>query len=90
MVFKEYTDWKNKMEDLLIFRELSEPIDTKEVPIATLESKWKIVNGKAVATIRQCIDVSVLQHVANVQMPMTCVISSLVCMKGKMLSTKLP
>ena len=53
------------MEDLLIVRDLYEPIDMKEIPRGVLESEWKILNRKAVATIRQCVDVSVLQHVAN-------------------------
>ena len=47
-----YADWKIKMEDLLIVKYLYEPIDREEIPIAVLESEWKLLNRKAVATIR--------------------------------------
>ena len=30
-----------------------------------MESEWKLLNRMVVATIQQCIDVSVLQHVVN-------------------------
>ena len=53
------------MEDLLIVKDLYEPIDRAKIPTGVLESEWKLLNRKAVATIRQCVDVSVLQHVAN-------------------------
>ena len=62
---QNYADWKIKMEDLLIVRDLYEPIDNAEIPKGVIESEWKLLNRKAVATIRQYVDVSVLQHVAN-------------------------
>ena len=55
-----YSNWKIKRVDLLIVRDLYEPIDKKEIPIGVLESEWKILNKKAVATTRQCVDVSFL------------------------------
>ena len=47
-----YSDWKIKMKDLLIVRDLYEPMDRKELPTGVLELEWKILNRKAMATIR--------------------------------------
>ena len=55
-----FANWKIKMEDLLIVKDLYEPIHKSEIPTGVLESKWKLLNMKAVATIRQCVDMSVL------------------------------
>ena len=60
-----YSDWKIKMEDFLIVKDLYEAIDRKDIPMGLIESAWKTLNRKAMATIRQCVDVSILQHVAN-------------------------
>ena len=60
-----YFDWIIKMEDLLIVKDLYETIDRSEIPIGVLEFEWKLLNRKAMATIKQCVDESVLQHVAN-------------------------
>ena len=48
-----------KMEDRLIVKDLYEPVDKEQIPTGVLESKWKVMNRKVVATIRQCIDVNV-------------------------------
>ena len=40
------------MEELLIVKDLYEPIDKVEIPTGVLESEWKLLNRKAVATIR--------------------------------------
>ena len=53
------------MEDLLIFKDLYEPIDRAEIPMRVLESEWKLLNKKVATTIKQCVDVSVLQHMVN-------------------------
>ena len=47
-----YSDWKIKMEDLLIDRDLYEPIDRKDIPTRVIESECKTINRKVVATIR--------------------------------------
>ena len=60
-----YIDWKIKMEDLLIVKKLGVPVVREQIPIGVLEFELKLLNRKVVATIRQCVDVSVLQHVAN-------------------------
>ena len=60
-----YLDSKIKMEDLLIVKDLYEPVERELIPVGVLESEWKLLNRKAVATIIQCVDVSILQHVAN-------------------------
>ena len=46
-------------------RDLYEPIDRKDIPTRVVESEWKVLHRKVVATMRQFVDVSVLQHVAN-------------------------
>ena len=58
-----YTDWKIKMEDFLIVKDLYELIDRENIPTWVLESEWNLLNRKTVATIRQCVYVSILQHV---------------------------
>ena len=63
--FHNYSDWKIKMEDLLILRDLYDLIDRVDIPTGVRELEWKTLNMKVVATIRQCVDISFLQHVAN-------------------------
>ena len=60
-----YSVWKIKMENLLIVTDLYEPIDRKDIPTGVMESECKTLNIKVVATIRQCIDISILQHVVS-------------------------
>ena len=60
-----YADWKIKMDDILIVKDLYDPIDKEEIPTGVIASEWKLLNKKAMATTRQCVDVSVIQHVAN-------------------------
>ena len=48
------------MEDLLIVKGLYELVEREKIPTGVLESEWKLLNRKVVATIRQCVDVSVL------------------------------
>mgnify|MGYP000674524206 CR=1 FL=1 len=55
-----YVDWKIKMEDLLIIKDLYEPIDREQIPSGELEYEWKLLHMKVMTTIKQCIDVSVL------------------------------
>ena len=47
-----YADWKIKMEDLLIIKDLYELVEGEQTPTGVLESEWKLLNRKAVATIR--------------------------------------
>ena len=60
-----YAYWKIKMEDLLMVKDLYEPVEREQIPIGVLEFKWMLLNRKVVTTIKQCVDLSVLQHVAN-------------------------
>ena len=53
------------MKDLLIVKDLYEPIDREVIPTGVIESKWKTLNRKVVATIRQCVDISILEHIAS-------------------------
>ena len=47
-----YYDWKIKMEDLLIVRDLYEPTDRADIPTRVIESEWKTLIRQVVATIR--------------------------------------
>ena len=49
----------------MIVKYLYEPIERKDILVGVIKSKWKNLNRKVVATIRQCVDISVLQHVAS-------------------------
>ena len=51
-----YVDWKIIMEDLLIVKDLYEAVDREQLPTRVLESEWKLLNRKAMATIRQFIE----------------------------------
>ena len=53
------------MEDLLIVKGLYELVEREKIPTGVLESEGKHLNRKAVATVKQCVDVTVLQHVTN-------------------------
>ena len=43
-----YSNWKIKMEDVLIVRNLYEPIDRRETPTRIVESKWRILHRNVV------------------------------------------
>ena len=45
-----YANWKIKMEDLPMVKDLYEPINKEEIPMG-VELEWKLLNRKAVATI---------------------------------------
>ena len=53
---QNYADWKIKVEDLLIVKDLYEPVDRAKIPRGVLESGWKLLNRKVVA-ILSCISV---------------------------------
>ena len=50
---QNYSDWKIKMEDLLIVKDLYEPIEKNDMPIGVIESEWKILNRKAMAKTKK-------------------------------------
>jgi hypothetical protein len=60
-----YSVWKTKMEEILYVKDLYEPILNETRPSGRVDSEWKNWNRKAVGTIRQFVDNSVLQHIAN-------------------------
>ena len=60
-----YTTWKTHMEDILYAKDLYEPILSETIPTGVVAKEWEILNRKAIATIRQFVDFSVLQHIAN-------------------------
>ena len=60
-----YSTWKTRMEDILYVKDLYEPILNENVPTGVTQKEWEILNHKVVATIRQFVDLSVLQHIAN-------------------------
>ena len=60
-----YSTWKTRMEDILYVKDLYEPILNENVWTGVNQKEWEILNRKGVATIRQFVDLSVLQHIAN-------------------------
>ena len=60
-----YSNWKTKMEDLLIVKDMYQPIDKSDIRTGVIESEWKILKRKVVASIRQCVEISIQQHVAS-------------------------
>ena len=62
---KNYSDWKITMEDFIIGRDLYKPIDRSEILTGVVGSVWIILHRKVVTTIRQFVDVSLLQRVVN-------------------------
>ena len=43
-------DWKIKMEELLIGKDLYELVDRADIPMGVLESDWKLLNRKVILT----------------------------------------
>ncbi|VFQ95989.1 unnamed protein product [Cuscuta campestris] len=60
-----YSIWKIRIEDYLCSKDLLDPILYKERPTGVDEKAWTTLNQKAIASIRQYVSLSVLQHVAN-------------------------
>lgn len=60
-----YSMWKSRMEDILYCKDLYKPIEEENKPENKTEDAWKLDNRKAVGLIRQHIDQSIFQHVAN-------------------------
>ena len=60
-----YSIWKIRIEDYLCSKDLLDPILYKDRPTGVVEKDWTSLNRKAVASIRQYVSLSVLQHVAN-------------------------
>ena len=51
---QNYADQKIKMEVLLIVKVLYELVGRGEIPWGVLESEWKLLNRKVVATMLRC------------------------------------
>lgn len=62
---ENYWTWKTRMVDLLCVRNLYETIELKDAVDGIDDREWKRLNRKAVAIIRQFVDDSVYQNVAN-------------------------
>ena len=61
-----YSIWNARMEDILYYKELFEPIECKGYKsITTTEDEWKKLNKKTIGQIRQWVDQSVFHHVAK-------------------------
>lgn len=60
-----YSYWKAIMEDHLVCIDLAEPIYIEKAPAGRDAAEWKVLNRKAVATIRKYIDRSLFEHVSN-------------------------
>jgi len=58
--------WKAKMKDYLYLNDLLQPLENNgERPIGVTKEKWEILDRKAAATIRCCMENSVFHIVAN-------------------------
>ncbi|KAL6211007.1 hypothetical protein ACLB2K_016236 [Fragaria x ananassa] len=58
--------WKPRMEDILYYKDLHEPIEGVEAkPEGTSDANWTKMNRKAIGHIREWMDDSVFHHVAN-------------------------
>ncbi|GFY86964.1 hypothetical protein Acr_05g0006030 [Actinidia rufa] len=61
-----YAIWKPRMEDILFYKDLHDPLENKrEKLIATKDEKWRKMNRKTIGLIRQCIGHEVFHHVAQ-------------------------
>ncbi|KAF7140887.1 hypothetical protein RHSIM_Rhsim06G0188700 [Rhododendron simsii] len=61
-----YAVWKPRMEDMLSWRDLYDPLELLGVKPADMKTEdWKKMNQKAVGLIRQCIGQEVFHHVAQ-------------------------
>ena len=61
-----YSIWKTRMEDILYWKALFEPIECKGYKLVTItEDEWKKLNRKTIWQIRQWVDQSVFHHVAK-------------------------
>ncbi len=62
---ENYSYWKPMMEDHLYYKDLHEPIISKDRPEGKNEKEWELLNRKAVAVIRKYIDKSLFEHVST-------------------------
>ncbi|KAK9715174.1 hypothetical protein RND81_06G147700 [Saponaria officinalis] len=63
-----YPIWKPRMKDILYCKDLHHVVETSTKPDDKTEDAWNTINRKVVGLIRQFIDQSVFQHVANYTM----------------------
>ena len=60
-----YIMCKNHMEDILYVKYLYEPILREIILVGVVAKAFEILNRRTVGTIRQFVDLMVLQHIAN-------------------------
>lgn len=51
-----YSYQKSMMEDYLIYKDLIGPIQNKNMPMGKNANEWNMLNCKAAATIRKCMN----------------------------------
>lgn len=60
-----YSTWKTLMENILYVEDWYKPLINENIPDGVIQKEWEALNLKSVATIRQFVDKSVLQHVSK-------------------------
>jgi len=60
-----YPMWKPRMEDILYCKDMHHVVESTTKPVDKTDEVWNTTNQKVVGLIRQFIDQSVFQHVAN-------------------------
>ena len=60
---QNYSIWKTLMEDMLYSKDLYDPGEGDKSKGTKSDAEWKKLNRKAVALIRQWLDLSVYPHV---------------------------
>ena len=61
-----YSIWKPMMEDILYCRDLHDPIEGDSAKPSKMSDKdWEKLNRKTFGCIRQCINVSIFDHVSQ-------------------------
>ena len=60
---QNYSIWKTLMEDMLYSKDLYDPVEGDKSKGTKSDAEWKKLNRKAVALIRQWLDLSVYPHV---------------------------
>ena len=66
LTIANYSIWKLKMEDILYYKDLYNPMEKEEAkPDNVTVNEWKKMHQKVIGLIRQWVDISVFHYVAT-------------------------
>ena len=66
LIVANYSIWKPKMEDILYYKDLYDPVEKGEAKLDNvIVDDWKKIHRKAIELIRQWVDISAFHHVAT-------------------------